>query len=67
MFTWLKKLFKRQPALVWNPNDLSRVASSHIVINKDGTKEEFLYGTVCYAKGCEPVGGHKPITTIEHK
>ena len=42
-------------------NNRSKVAISHITINKDGSKEELLVGTVNYGKGCEPEGGHKPI------
>lgn len=64
---WIKRLVSRKPTPVFVLGDPSRVAISHITINKDGSKEELLVGTVHYGKGCEPEGGHKPITIIDVK
>lgn len=58
---WIKRLVSRKPTPAIVLGDRSRVAISHITINKDGSKEDLLVGTVNYGKGCEPEGGHKPI------
>ena len=65
---WLKRLFENEPtskSVARQGN--SKAAHSHLVIHHDGRTEEFLSGSVAYGKGCEPVGGHKPVTTIESK
>ena len=64
---WIKRLVLRKPTPVHVLGDRSKVALSHIIINQDGSKEEFVFGTVKYDDGCEPVGGHKPVTIIEAK
>lgn len=64
---WIKRLVLPKPTGVIVLGDRSKVAHSHITIDKDGSKKEFLFGTVKYAEGCEPVDGHKPTTTIEVK
>lgn len=64
---WIKRLVSRKPIPVIVLGDRSKVALSHITINKDGSKEELVFGTVKYGKGCEPEGGHKPITIIDVK
>ena len=61
---WIKRLVSRKPTTVFVLGDRSNVALSHIAINKDGSNEEFVFGTVKYEDGCEPDGGHKPVTTI---
>ena len=63
-FEWIKRLVSRKPTPVFGMGDGSNVALSHITINKDGSNEEFVFGTVKYEDGCEPDGGHKPVTTI---
>ncbi len=64
---WIKRLLIPKPTPIMVLGDRSKVACSHIVINQDGSTHEFLTGSVAYGKGCELVGGHKPITTIESK
>jgi len=64
---WIKRLVVRKPTSVIVLGDRSNVGLSHSTINKDGSKEEFLFGTVKYKDGCEPAGGHKPVTIIEVK
>ncbi|MBV7542199.1 hypothetical protein [Acidovorax sp. sic0104] len=64
---WIKRLVLRKPTPVIVLGDRSNVALSHIIINKDGRKEEFVFGTVKYKDGCDPEGGHKPVTIIETK
>ena len=64
---WIKRLVLRKPTPVIVLGDRSKVALSHITINKDGRQEEFVLGTVKYEDGCEPVGGHQPITIIDVK
>lgn len=62
---WIKRLVVRRPTPVIVLGDRSKVALSHITINQNGSKEEFVFGAVRYGVGCEPVGGHKPVTIIE--
>lgn len=63
----LKRLVVRKPTPVIVLGDRSNVGLSHITINKDGSKEEFLFGTVKFKDGCEPECGHKPFTIIDVK
>jgi hypothetical protein len=66
-FEWIKRLVLFKPTPVFVLGDRSQAARSHITISKDGSKEEFVYGTVKYKDDGEPDGGHKPVTIIDVK